>query len=74
MFYVAMFDELDEGTAIFKVAATQNDAPVGAHFLTLECAEGGQTFRSDWYLQLVGEAGKILHEGSECTVSIPIFP
>ena len=72
MFYVAMFDELDEGTAIFKVAATQNDAPVGARFLTLDAE--GYNLPSDWYLQLVGEAAKHLHKGIDCPVSIPILP
>jgi hypothetical protein len=72
MFYVAMFDELDEGTAIFKVAATQNDAPVGAHFLTLDAE--GDDLPSDWYLQLVGEAAKNLRRGVDCPVSIPIVP
>ena len=50
--YVAMFDELDEGTAIFK---TTQDPPVGAsRFL----AEPG--VKSDHYLWLTGEIGKML--------------
>jgi hypothetical protein len=47
-----MFDELDEGTAIFK---TTQDPPVGeSRFL----AEPG--VKSDHYLWLTGEIGKML--------------
>jgi len=48
--FVAMFDEVDEGTAIFKVT---NDPPVGPHFVTFE----GKP--SDWYLRLVGLGTKM---------------
>ncbi|WP_146530379.1 glycoside hydrolase family 71/99-like protein [Novipirellula artificiosorum] len=53
MLYVAMFDEVDEGTAIFKCT---NDPPVGegVSFLTYE------GLPSDYYLKLVGKAGKLL--------------
>jgi hypothetical protein len=51
MLYVAMFDEMDEGTAIFKCA---NDLPVGVRLC--DC-EGMPT---DQYLWLTGEAGKML--------------
>ena len=51
MLYVAMFDEMDEGTAIFKVT---NTPPTGAHFVTLD----GKP--SDWYLRLAGEGTKLL--------------
>lgn len=43
--YVSMFDEVDEGTAIFKVT---NNPPVKAYFVTYE----GKP--SDWYLRLTG--------------------
>ena len=50
--YVAMFDEIDEGTAIFKV---RNDPPTGASpFVT----EPGVP--SDHYLWLSGAAGRLL--------------
>lgn len=50
--YVAMFDEMDEGTAIFKCT---NDPPVGAsEFQTYEGLE------SDYYLKLCEEGGRML--------------
>lgn len=56
MLYVAMFDEVDEGTAIFKCT---NDVPVSnqAAFLTYE------GLPSDHYLKLTGEAAKRLRAG-----------
>ena len=53
MIYVAMFDEVDEGTAIFKCSnqPPQND---GASFLDFEGLPG------DHYLHLTGAAGKML--------------
>ncbi len=55
MLYIAMFDEVDEATAIFKVS---NNPPStgGAKFLTL------QGLPSDFYLQLAGQAGKLLRD------------
>lgn len=53
MIYVAMFDEVDEGTAIFKIA---RDVPVGAsRFVPLE--EG---VPSDHYMWLSGQAAGML--------------
>lgn len=55
MIYVAMFDEVDEGTAIFKCA---KKVPVGESiFIPVE-----EEVESDHYLKLVGEAGKILRK------------
>ena len=55
MIYQAMFDEIDEGTAIFKVA---NEVPVGSEskFVTYE------GLPSDFYLKLVGQWTKQLRE------------
>ena len=51
MAYVAMFDEVDEGTAIFKVS---NSPPSQANFATYE------GLPSDWYLHLTGEGAKVI--------------
>ena len=53
MLYVAMFDEVDEGTAIFKVT---NSPPVGEgiEFVTYE------GMPSDTYLRLTGAAGRVI--------------
>jgi T5SS/PEP-CTERM-associated repeat protein len=52
MFYVAMFDEVDEGTAIFKVT---NDPPKPGGATLFVTYEG---LPSDEYLWLVGQAGR----------------
>lgn len=55
MVYVAMFDEVDEGTAIFKCV---NDVPVGQRSKFLDF-EG---LSSDYYLKLVGTATKLMRD------------
>ena len=53
MLYLAMFDEIDEGTAIFKCAT---ETPVGKnYFLSLDADLG-----SDYYLKIAGEAARKL--------------
>jgi hypothetical protein len=53
MVYVAMFDEVDEGTAVFK-CTSQPPQGDGTQFLDHE------GLPSDFYLQLLGRAGKVL--------------
>src|SRR5439155_3121661 len=62
---VAMFDEVDEGTAIFKVS---NTPPTQAHFVTYE------GLPSDWYLRLVGEGTRLLRGKEPVLAEIPINP
>jgi hypothetical protein len=64
MMYVAMFDEVDEGTAIFKCT---NDTPVGelAKFVTYE------GLPSDFYLRLTGAGAKMLRGELPVTDTIP---
>ena len=54
MLYGAMFDEVDEGTAMFKIAPNQESVPAGVPLVTLDA--GGDRLPSDWYLQLARQA------------------
>ena len=63
--YVAMFDEVDEGTAIFKVTSAP---PTPGHFV------GYEGLPSDWYLRLVGEAASRLRQGQPVPEEIPLRP
>ncbi|MCP5051195.1 MAG: hypothetical protein GY940_28780 [bacterium] len=60
MFYIAMFDEVDEGTAIFKVAADSSKVPGENLFLHLGI--DGYSLQSDHYLWLTGIAGFLLKQ------------
>jgi sugar phosphate isomerase/epimerase len=62
--YVAMFDEVDEGTAIFKVSQNPPVGPV--RFLS----EPG--LKSDHYLWLTGEIGRLLRGQREPTAEVPV--
>jgi hypothetical protein len=59
---VGMFDEVDEGTAIFKVA---NQTPVGQHFVTYE------DMPTDWYLKLTGAASQMIRGETPLSEGIP---
>ncbi|MDR3403734.1 MAG: sulfatase-like hydrolase/transferase [Chthoniobacter sp.] len=63
--YVAMFDEIDEGTAIFKVTSAP---PTQGHFV------GYEGLPSDWYLRLAGEGGRLLKQRLPVPAEIPIQP
>jgi hypothetical protein len=65
MAYVAMFDEVDEGTAIFKVT---NSPPTPGHFLTYD------GLPSDWYLRLTGEGTRLIRGERKNQAGIPIKP
>jgi hypothetical protein len=58
MAYAAMFDEVDEGTAMFKLAPTHEGVPTGVPLVTLDA--DGDLLPSDWYLQLAREAQRRL--------------
>jgi hypothetical protein len=60
--FVGMFDEVNEGTAIFKVA---NQVPLGQYFVT---SEGLPT---DWYLRLTGAATAMIRGDTPLSPTIP---
>jgi hypothetical protein len=72
MIFNAMFDEVDEGTAMYKIAATANDEPVGVQLLSLDA--DGQKLPNDWYLRLGGAATKMLRGAIPLTPQIPLNP
>lgn len=64
--YVAMFDEMDEGTCIFKVT---NDPPTGkTKFLD------NKDLPSDYYLWLTGQASKMLRKEIDLSKQKPVYP
>ena len=67
MLYVAMFDEVDEGTAIFKVT---NHPPVAPGTETRFVIYEG--LPSDHYLRLTGFAGKLIRGEIAPTAELPI--
>jgi hypothetical protein len=55
MLYTAMFDEINEGTAIFKLAAERDQEPTGTDLFALN-ADGCHAAGSDMYLRVAGGA------------------
>ncbi len=72
MVFGAMFDEVDEGTAIFKLAPTPAELPVQGTFVPLNI--DGQALPSDWYLRVADEAGKMLRSEIPVQSQLPISP
>lgn len=60
--FVGMFDEVNEGTAIYKVA---NEIPVGKYFVTYE------GLPSDWYLKLTGAATAMIRGEVPLSKTVP---
>lgn len=56
---IAMFDEVNEGTAILKAAPRREDAPDQGYWLTLDA--DGRALPSDWYLQLASKISSMFN-------------
>jgi hypothetical protein len=72
MVYGAMFDEMDEGTAMFKMAPAPAQLPAQGTFVPLNV--DGENLPSDWYLRLAGEGGKMLRREIPLSPTRPINP
>lgn len=72
MIYGAMFDEVNEGTAMYKLVPTTAQLPAQGKFLALDC--DGITLNSDWYLRLANQAGMMLRGKIPLQTTIPISP
>lgn len=69
---IAMFDEVNEATAVFKTAARRQDAPEQGFWLTLDA--DGVTLPSDWYLRLSGEITRMFHGEIPAEAALPAKP
>jgi glycoprotein endo-alpha-1,2-mannosidase len=65
MLYVAMFDEIDEGTAIFKISKNPPDGK--SKFVKFE-----DDIPEDYYLQLAGKAARMLRKEIPLEKNIPL--
>ncbi len=75
MLYGAMFDEVNEGTAMFKLLPKAAEAPVtgippGYSFVTLDA--DGCSLPNDWYLRLAGAATAAVHAGTPPSPDLPL--
>lgn len=69
-FYIAMFDEYDEGTAIAKNASDYFDIPQDQWFVTASC--DGYWCSQDFQLRVVGEANKMVKGLREAVKENPV--
>jgi hypothetical protein len=70
MLYSAMFDEVDEGTAMYKLGASPPEVPSEPGFVTLDADR--EPVPSDWYLRLAGEAQKMLRGEPMPAAELPL--
>ena len=72
MLKTAMFDEVDEGTAMFKLVPTAADLPIGATFVPLDAE--GEALSSDFYLRVGGAATALLRGDLSLSPKLPTPP
>jgi hypothetical protein len=72
MVKIAMFDEVNEGTAIFKAGSAKQDVPAQGYWLTLDA--DGTVVPPDWYLQLAGKITQMFHGVIPATTPLPLVP
>ena len=69
---IAMFDEVNEGTAIMKAASTRSDAPDKGYWLTLDA--DGERLPADWYLRVASQISRLVHGSLKPVQDLPMAP
>jgi hypothetical protein len=72
MLKTAMFDEVDEGTAMFKLAPTAAQLPSGAAQTPLDA--DGRALPADFYLRVGGAATALLRGELPLSPTLPVTP
>jgi hypothetical protein len=58
MLFGAMFDEVDEGTAFFKIVPHADQLPAEPHYLALDA--DGCDLPDDWYLRIAESISRLV--------------
>lgn len=66
--YIAMFDEVDEATAMYKLSETEADVPAQGYWLTLDA--DGFDLPSDWYLRCAKQLNHVVKGKMENTTDL----
>lgn len=74
MIYGAMFDEVDEGTAMFKLVADEKNLPTQAQKRLVHLNIDGRPLRSDTYLWIGGQGARALRGEIRLTSALPARP
>ena len=69
---IAMFDEVNEGTAMFKLATHSRDAPDQNYWLTPDADE--YDFPGDSYLRIAEEIMRMFHADIAPMPNLPVNP
>jgi hypothetical protein len=72
MLYGAMFDEMNEGTSMLKMAPTPAQLPAQGRFVPLNV--DGEQLPSDWYLRMADQASRMLRGNTRLQSVRPINP
>ena len=68
MLYAAMFDEVDEGTALFPTETREDRMPKDAKMSFLN--QDGCALADDWYLQITGKAANYLRRNEAAPTTL----
>ncbi|MBN1599288.1 MAG: T9SS type A sorting domain-containing protein [Bacteroidales bacterium] len=72
MIFIAMYDEVDEGTAMYKIEPSEKHVPTEGFWVTLDIDE--YDLPSDWYLRLSCETGRVLRNEIANDNKLPAIP